>query len=142
LIIERLTLCSNATEANGSAPSRKNICAGWPRTPSWAPHYVIHKTLLGLREAYLFSGNETALELAKNFVAWLRRWFGSLDQATREQVLDVETGGMLEEMALLYEITRDPRTWSWPGSTAANVLGEFLRGEDPLTNRHANTNHR
>jgi hypothetical protein len=141
LIIERLTLCQqrNGGEWLGSFPEKymRWLAEG---TPSWAPHYVIHKTLLGLREAYLFSGNETALELAKNFVAWLRRWFGSLDQATREQVLDVETGGMLEEMALLYEITRDPahlelaRLYS-----RERFWGEFLRGEDPLTNRHANT---
>ena len=140
-VIQRLVLCQqqNGGEWLGSFPEKY---MRWLQegNPPWAPHYVIHKTLLGLRETYVFSGNETALELAKRFASWLCRWFGSLDRATREQVLDVETGGMVEEMARLYEITRDPahleltrlysREWFWD---------ELLRGEDPLTNRHANT---
>ena len=64
--------------------------------PPWVPHYVIHKTLLGLRESYQVGGHADALELATKFATWLHRWFGGLDSATREQVLEVETGGMLE----------------------------------------------
>jgi len=140
-VIERLALCQkrNGGEWLGSFPEKymRWLAEG---KPPWVPHYVIHKTLLGLREAYVFSGNATALELAKKFVSWLQRWFGSLDQATREQVLDIETGGMVEELARLYEITRDPahlelaRLYS-----RERFWDDFLRGKDPLTNRHANT---
>lgn len=140
-IIDRLAVCQrrNGGEWLGSFPEKY---MHWLQqgTPPWVPHYVIHKTLLGLRETYVFTGNATALELSKQFAAWLNRWFGSLDQATREQVLDVETGGMLEEMARLYEITRDPAHLALARLySRERFWDEFLRGEDALTNRHANT---
>jgi len=140
-VIERLALCQkrNGGEWLGSFPEKY---MRWLQegTPPWVPHYVIHKTLLGLRESYLYGGNETALELAKNFVSWLQRWFGSVDQATREQILDVETGGMLEELARLYEITKEPQHLALARLySRERFWNEFLRGEDALTNRHANT---
>ncbi|MDD5261720.1 MAG: glycoside hydrolase family 127 protein [Methylacidiphilales bacterium] len=140
-VIERLALCQkrNGGEWLSSFPEKfmRWLAEG---TPPWVPHGVIHKTLLGLRESYLFCGNEEALEMSKKFVAWLHRWFTALDQATREMVLDVETCGMLEELARLYEITRDPahlelaRLYS-----RERFWKEFRPGADPLTNRHANT---
>ncbi len=140
-VIGRLGVCQqrNGGEWLGSFPEKylKWLAEG---SPPWAPHYVIHKTLLGLREAYEQTGNETALELSKKFVGWLHRWFGGLDPGTREQVLDVETGGMVEELASLYGITKDPKHLE-----LARLYGrekfyaELLRGEDALTNRHANT---
>jgi DUF1680 family protein len=140
-IVGRLAHCQqrNGGEWLGSFPEKFML---WLQqgSPPWVPHYVIHKTFLGLRETYVFSGNETALLLAKNFAAWMGRWWTSLDQATRETVLDVETGGMLEEMARLYEITRDPRHLELARLySRERFWEEFLRGEDPLTNRHANT---
>jgi DUF1680 family protein len=140
-VIDRLAVCQqrNGGEWLGSFPEKY---MRWLKegTPPWVPHYVIHKTLLGLRESYVFASNGTALDLAKNFASWLYRWFGSLDQATREQVLDVETGGMLEELARLYEITKDPKHLELARPySRERFWNEFLRGEDALTNRHANT---
>ncbi len=140
-VIDRLVLCQkrNGGEWLGSFPEKY---MRWLQegTPPWVPHYVIHKTLLGLRETYVFTGNQNALELAKNFASWLHRWFGSLDQATREQVLDIETGGMVEELARLYEITQDPQHLELARLySRERFWDDFLRGKDPLTNRHANT---
>jgi hypothetical protein len=140
-VVERLEKCQqrNGGEWLGSFPENYMhwLAEG---TPPWVPQYVIHKTLLGLRESYLFAGSNAALELEKRFVAWLDRWFSALDAATRAHVLDVETGGMLEELARLYEITRDPRHLALARLYSRETLFQpLLDGEDPLTNRHANT---
>ena len=140
-VIERLALCQlrNGDGWLGSFPEKymRWLADG---TPPWVPLYVIHKTLLGLRESYEQAGNETALDLARAFADWLHRWFSSLDPATREQVLDVETGGILEELASLYEITKDPRRLELARMfSRENFFADLLRGEDALTNRHANT---
>jgi len=140
-VVQRLAVCQkrNGGEWLGSFPEKY---MGWlaQGTPPWVPHYVIHKTLLGLRETYLATGDATALELAKHFASWLHRWFGSLDQANREQILDVETGGMLEELARLHEITKDPQHLELARLySRERFWDELLRGEDALTNRHANT---
>lgn len=140
-VIERLAQCQkrNGDGWLGSFPEKymRWLAEG---TPPWVPLYVIHKTLLGLRESYEQSGNATALELAKPFVEWLCRWFSAIDPATREQVLDVEHGGILEELASLYEITKDPKHLALARLFSRESFNDaLLRGDDPLTNRHANT---
>ena len=35
----------------------------------WSPWYTLHKTYAGLRDAYRFTGNRTALDLAIKFAA-------------------------------------------------------------------------
>jgi DUF1680 family protein len=140
-VIERLALCQqqNGGEWLGSFPEKY---LRWLQQgiPVWVPQYVIHKTLLGLRESYVRAGNETALNLEKNFVAWLHRWFTSIDDTTRAKILDIETGGMLEELASLYEITRAPEHLQLARLySRESLFSPLLDGQDPLTNRHANT---
>src|SRR5262245_46193500 len=36
----------------------------------WSPWYTLHKTFAGLRDAYRFTGNRTALEVEIKFAAW------------------------------------------------------------------------
>jgi DUF1680 family protein len=36
----------------------------------WSPWYTLHKTFAGLRDAYRFTGNRTALDLEIKFAAW------------------------------------------------------------------------
>jgi len=106
----------------------------------WAPHYTIHKTLMGLLHAYQYSANEEALSIVQRAAAWFVRWTVGLSREQLADILDVETGGMLEVWADLYAITGDPqhaellaRYGRW------RLFERLLAGEDPLTNRHANT---
>ena len=72
----------------------------------WAPHYNVHKTFMGLIDMYLYAKNEEALTIAIDFSKWFLRY---TDNRTREQlddILDFETGGMLEIWAQLYDITK------------------------------------
>lgn len=140
-VIKRLTHCQERNGGGWLGPFPEKYLRWLEQgLPVWAPQYVIHKTLLGLRESYVYGGNETALELSKNFVNWLRQWFSPLDKKCRERILDVETGGMLEELASLYEITKAPEHLDLARLySRERFFAELLDGEDVLTNRHANT---
>lgn len=59
----------------------------------WAPHYTIHKLLMGLNEMYTLGANKTALQLMKGIAAWFYRWTSSFTQEQMDELLDLETGG-------------------------------------------------
>jgi DUF1680 family protein len=42
----------------------------------WAPHYTVHKTLMGLYEMAYYAGSEQALEVLVRWAGWFRRWSG------------------------------------------------------------------
>src|SRR5881275_1679941 len=47
----------------------------------WSPWYTLHKTFAGLRDAYRYTGNRTALELETRFAAWSEGILSKLDEA-------------------------------------------------------------
>lgn len=106
----------------------------------WAPHYTVHKTLMGLYEMAAFAGNEQALDILKSWAGWFHRWTGQFSREQMDDILDVETGGMLEVWANLYALTGDVehldlvRRYDRP-----RLFDRLLAGEDVLTNQHANT---
>lgn len=106
----------------------------------WAPHYNVHKTFMGLIDMYLYAKNEEALTIAIDFSKWFLRY---TDNRTREQlddILDFETGGMLEIWAQLYDITKDSMYLTLIERYDRHRLFDpLLAGEDVLTNMHANT---
>jgi DUF1680 family protein len=140
-IVSELARCQreNGGEWAGSIPSSYLdwIARG---KKVWAPHYTVHKTLMGLVEMATLAHNEQALEVVIAWARWFHRWSGQFTRSQFDDILDVETGGMLEVWANLYGIT---------GSSEHRELLErydrprlfdrLLAGEDPLTNKHANT---
>ncbi len=106
----------------------------------WAPHYTIHKTLMGLIDAYRYGENEQALEILKKAAAWFHRWTDQFSEEQMDDILDVETGGMLEAWADLYDITRDKSHWDLiERYTRRRLFRPLVEGKDVLTNRHVNT---
>ncbi|WP_112248921.1 beta-L-arabinofuranosidase domain-containing protein [Kribbella monticola] len=106
----------------------------------WAPQYVVHKTFLGLLDQYRIAGNQQALDVASAFAGWFHEWSGKLSRDQLDDVLDRETGGMLEVWADLLEFTGD--------QVAGDLIDRYdrrrffdplLAGDDVLTNKHANT---
>ena len=89
---------------------------------------------------YALTGNEQALAILVNWARWFHRWTGQFTRRQLDDILDVETGGMLEVWANLYGVTGQARA---PGSAGAlrpaAPVRPLLAGEDPLTNKHANT---
>lgn len=73
----------------------------------WAPHYTIHKLMMGLYDMYAISQNKQALDVMRGLASWFYRWTGPFSQEQMDDLLDLETGGMLEVWADLYGVTHD-----------------------------------
>lgn len=140
-IVSELARCQkeNGGEWAGSIPEKYFhwIARG---KQVWAPHYTVHKTFMGLIEMYSLAGNEQALEIAVNWAKWFYRWTGQFTREQMDNILDYETGGMLEVWADLYSITHDREhlelIYRYDRPRLFNAL---LEGIDALTNMHANT---
>ena len=106
----------------------------------WAPQYVVHKTLMGLYDMVAFARNEQALEIMAKAATWFHRWTGQFSREELDDILDVETGGMLEAWADLYGATgREEHLDLVQRYDRPRLFDRLLAGEDALTNQHANT---
>ena len=107
---------------------------------SWAPFYNLHKMFAGLRDAWLYCGNEQAKELFLGFCDWAIDLTSGLSDDQMERMLGNEHGGMNEVLADAYAITKDPKYL-----TAAmrfshrRLLTPMSQRQDCLDNMHANT---
>lgn len=108
--------------------------------PVWAPQYTLHKVFMGLVEMYLYGKNQKALEVADRFADWFVEWSGRYSRDKFDDILDIETGGMLEVWAELLHITgKDKYRILLQRYYRDRLFGPLLAGKDPLTNMHANT---
>jgi DUF1680 family protein len=140
-IVAELARCqaANGGEWAGSIPEKYFDWLARGRWV-WAPHYTVHKTLMGLFEMYAFAGNQQALEILVRWARWFHRWTGQFSRAQLDDILDVETGGMLEVWADLYAVTgeREHRELL-ERYDRPRLFERLLEGVDVLTNQHANT---
>ena len=106
----------------------------------WAPHYNVHKTFMGLLDMYRYAANEEALQIAVDFAEWFYEFTRDKSREEMDNILDFETGGMLEIWADLYEFTKDPKYLTLIERYDRHRLFDpLLAGVDVLTNMHANT---
>jgi len=106
----------------------------------WAPWYVLHKTYAGLRDAYRYADNRTALELEVKFAEWAEGILSKLTDAQTQQMLNTEFGGMNEVLADLYADTGDRRWLDLSYCFEHRSFVEPLkRHQDVLPGKHANT---
>lgn len=108
---------------------------------TWAPQYVCHKTMMGLLDMYRYAGSQQALHVLQGASLWFDRFSAEIPRALMDEMMDQqETGGMMELWADLYAVTGDPRHLALMRRYERPRLFEpLLRGEDVLTNMHANT---
>ncbi|RPJ46824.1 MAG: hypothetical protein EHM21_08470, partial [Chloroflexi bacterium] len=106
----------------------------------WAPQYVCHKNMMGLLDMFVYAGNEQALEIDRKCADWFYRFTSDITREQMDEMMDIEeTGGMMEHWANLYAVTGDPchlelmRRYERP-----RLFDPLERGEDALTNMHAN----
>ena len=106
----------------------------------WSPWYVLHKTFAGLRDAYRYTGNRTALDLETRFAAWAEGILSKLDEAQTQRMLRTEFGGMNDVLADLYADTGD-RRWLVLSDRFQHhaVIDPLARREDILGGLHGNT---
>lgn len=106
----------------------------------WSPFYVIHKTYAGLRDAYRYAGNRTALDLEVKFAAWAEGILSKLDESQVQRMLNTEFGGMNEILADLYADTGDRRWLALSYRFEHHVvLNPLKRHQDLLGGLHGNT---
>ena len=106
----------------------------------WAPWYVLHKTYAGLRDAYRYAGNRTALEIEIKFAAWADGILSKLTDAQVQKMLNTEFGGMNEVMADLYADTGDKRWLDLSRRFEHRaILDPLKRRQDILPGKHGNT---
>jgi len=106
----------------------------------WAPQYTIHKLFMGLVDVYKIMKLEKALDIADHLADWFYKWSGQYSREEFDDILDVETGGMLEVWADLLEITGDAKYEELlKRYYRGRLFNPILEGKDVLTNMHANT---
>ncbi len=113
---------------------------GFDLNGMWSPWYTLHKTYAGLRDAYRFTGNRTALELEINYAKWAESIVGRMTDAQVQRMLNTEFGGMNEVFADLYADTGDPRWLALSYKFEHRAFTEPLkRHQDNLAGKHGNT---
>jgi len=154
-MVAELKSCQDANAINnpvwgmgyvGGVPNSKEI---WPSfknadfkafRSAWVPWYNVHKMFAGLRDAWLYAGNEDSKIIFLKFCDWGIDITSSLTDAQMQSVLDTEHGGMNEIYADAYQMTGDGKYL-----TAARrfshkwLLDAMSADKDNLDNKHANT---
>lgn len=154
-MIDQLKQCQEANTKNhtawgvGYVGGVPNSAAVWMSVQNkdfkafrtaWVPWYNVHKMYAGLRDAWLYAGNEEAKNMFLKFCDWAISITSGLTDEQMENMLDIEHGGMNEVLADAYQITNDKKYF-----TAAErfshrmLLDPMSKGIDNLDNKHANT---
>ena len=76
---------------------------------AWVPWYNVHKMYAGLRDAWMYTGNEDAKNIFLKFCDWGINITASLTDAQMQSMLDMEHGGMNEIFADAYQMTGDEK---------------------------------
>ena len=111
-----------------------------PYFGTWAPFYNIHKMYAGLRDAWLYCGNEQAKNLFLKFCDWAVDITRDLNDEQMEKMLGNEHGGMNEVLADAYAITGEQKYLDCARRFSHRMLLVPLEsGKVCLDNMHANT---
>jgi len=154
-IIDELKVCAEANNKNHAAWG-KGYVGGFPGSErlwstfkegdfgpyfgSWAPFYNLHKMYAGLRDAWLYCGNEDARQLFLQFCDWAVFITLKLSDEQMERMLGNEHGGMNEVLADAYAMTGDKKYLDCAKRFSHKMLlTPMSQHQDRLDNMHANT---
>src|SRR6478735_1937237 len=154
-MIAELTKCQEANTKNhpdwgvGYAGGVPNSKAVWLSVKNgdmiafcaaWVPWYNVHKMYAGLRDVWLYAGNEEAKNIFLKFCDWAINITSGLSDEQMQNMLDTEHGGMNEVLADAYQITGDKKYLVTAERFSHRMLLEPMsKGIDNLDNKHANT---
>ena len=154
-IISEIAECAEANCKNhpqwgvgymGGMPNSQNIWNGFKDgdfrvySGSWAPFYNLHKMYAGLRDAWLYCGNEQAKSLFLQFCNWAIHITSGLSDEQMERMLGNEHGGMNEVLADAYAITREQKYLDCAKRFShKRLFTPMSQRQDCLDNMHANT---
>lgn len=107
---------------------------------AWVPWYNVHKMYAGLRDAWVYAGNEEAKDIFLAFCDWAVNITAGLTEDQMQAMLDTEQGGMNEVLADAYQLSGDKRYLDAAKRFSHKMLLDPMsRGIDNLDNKHANT---
>lgn len=107
---------------------------------AWVPFYNLHKMYAGLRDAWLYGGNESAKDLFLEFCDWGISIISALNEEQMQSVLNMEHGGMNEIFADAYQITGEEKYLTAAKRYSHKMFLDPLSEDiDILDNKHANT---
>ena len=106
----------------------------------WSPWYVEHKLFAGLRDAYRYTDNQTALQVEIKFAGWVEKILSRLNDDQLQRMLGTEFGGMNEVLADLYGDTADERWLALADKFHQKaVIDSLAQDRDVLSHTHGNT---
>lgn len=105
------------------------------------PLYTMHKVYAGLRDAYVYGGNEKARECFLKLCDWGVNLISNLTDAQVQGVLDTEHGGLNEMYVDAYQMTGDERYLTAARRYSHHTMVTNMQTANPafLDNKHANT---
>ena len=154
-MISELQRCADANQKNhpewgkgyvGGVPGSDRLWSTFKKGDfaafygAWVPFYNIHKMYAGLRDAWLYCGNEQAKQLFLGFCDWAIDLTAELTDEQMERMLDIEHGGMNEVLADAYAMTGDKKYLTVAKRFShRRLLTPLSQRQDCLDNMHANT---
>ncbi len=111
------------------------------RNGGWVPFYCEHKILAGLRDAYLYAGNKTALQLFRKMADWSVNVVSKLSDKDMESLLGIEHGGMNESLLDAYQLFKDKKYLAAAKKYTHKAMLDGMQTLNTtfLNGRHANT---
>ena len=153
--ISELQRCADANAKNhpewgkgyvGGVPGSDRIWSNYkkgnfgPYSGAWVPFYNLHKMYAGLRDCWVYCGNEQAKNLFLDFCDWAIDLTSGLTDEQVERTLHTEHGGMNEVLADAYAITGDKKYLDVAKRFShKRLLLPLEQRQDCLDNLHANT---
>ena len=106
----------------------------------WVPWYNEHKTMMGLSDAYLLTGNQKAKKVLIELSDYLADVISTLNDDQVQAMLDCEYGGMNEAFAQVYALTGDQKYLDASYVFYhKKVQDKLANGVDGLQGLHSNT---
>ncbi len=106
----------------------------------WVPWYNLHKLFAGLRDAYLYTNNETALQVLTKLSDWAVETLEPLSEEQFDEMIIAEFGGMNEVLADVYAITGGQKYLELAKRfNDERIFDPLKKREDKLAGLHANT---
>ncbi|MCQ2226605.1 MAG: glycoside hydrolase family 127 protein [Bacteroidales bacterium] len=155
-MINELKTCMEAAEKNypnwgkgylGGVPNSDKMWSDFKKgdfrvfNSAWVPFYNLHKIEAGLRDAWLYCGNEDARKLFIATCDWLIDIAANVSDEKLEELLGMEHGGVNEVLADAYQMTGDKKYLVAAKRYSHKWLLNPMRDNNVkhLDNIHANT---
>ena len=143
-IVGELKACQDADKTGlvcafpDKATQIDNLVAG--RRAVGVPWYTLHKIFAGLRDAYLFCGNQTARDVLVKLADWTVDVTKGMTDGQFQRMLGTEHGGMNEVLADVYTITHAEKHLALAERFChLALLTPLSEGRDGLNGLHSNT---